>query len=331
MDKRNSVLVTVGAFVLGVVCYRAVHKRNKAGKDRKLILGGIETGGTHVAVFIAEDTPTNIIQEISYPTTDPEVTIQQAIDYLKQKRVDCVGIASFGPLELNPASPHYGYITSTPKPGWKDTDIYGMVKHSLVDVPVGIQTDVNASALSECYYGGHNVSSCCYITVGAGVGVGVCVKQEPVVGLCHPEGGHVSVPLHPRDTEMKFDGTCPFHGACIEGVLSAGALAKRAGVDRSQLKDLPDSHWVWEIAGYYLGRLCSTIVFMVSPEIIVVGGGVCQRKPVIEFARKECVRSLNGYISKPKVMTQIDSYIVPSKYGKHSGAVGALEIGRLRL
>jgi len=249
------------------------------------------------------------------------------VEVLKKKNVVAIGIGSFGPVDLNVDSKTYGYITSTPKPGWKYVDVLGPIKS--LGLPIGISTDVNVAAVGELAYGDHgHISSCCYITVGTGIGVGVVVDGKPVTGLLHPEGGHFKPPRYPGDT---YEGNCSFHKDCTEGLANAGAIAARAGVDREALETIPDDHKVWDIEAFYLAHLCTVLTTVVSPQVIVLGGGVLRRKILFPKIREQFKIILNGYLQHPKLLENVDKYLVPSRFnvGKTtSGAVGTLEIAR---
>jgi len=307
------------------------------GQARELVFAGVEGGGTTFVAAIAKGTPSNVVQREVFPTTTPSETFEKVVGWLRARnqeaKFDALGIASFGPVDLDVHSPTYGYITTTPKPKWGSTPVLEHFKE--FDCPKGFDTDVNGAATSEASLGGHRkdkkgaLSSCAYITVGTGVGVGVVVNGKPVHGLIHPEVGHVSPPRHPSDTAFK--GTCPYHSACVEGLVSSGALSSRVGIPASELASLPDDHPVWELIGFYLAHLCVNIVLTISPEVIVLGGGVLKREILYRIVRKQTAQLLNGYISSPLLRERIDEFIVQSPFGSNSGIVGALELGRIAL
>lgn len=294
----------------------------------------VEAGGTSFSVAISEDPDTTkIVESANFPTTSPQETLDKVVAWLKERKFDSLGVASFGPVDLDEESPHYGYITTTPKPNWGFTPL--LKAFDCFDVPKGFDTDVNAPALSEAHVGGHgvngkSVSSCAYITVGTGVGVGVVVGGVPVHGLVHPEAGHLLVPRRADDLVSGFKGTCPFHGDCIEGLVATGALSARLSLPASELPNLPDSHALWEITGHYLAALCANLIYTVSPSVIVIGGGVLNRDCLYDIIRKKTLELLNGYIVSPKLTPEgISKYIVRSKFGNSSGLVGALELSRV--
>ncbi|RQM21608.1 hypothetical protein B5M09_006798 [Aphanomyces astaci] len=263
----------------------------------------VELGGTTWALAIAHDNPLNIVARTRIDTTTPDETIAKAFAWLDTQNFDAlgvfhipifethteslahmpsyIGIASFGPVDLNPASPTYGYITTTPKPHWANTSSCCLPKYT--GVPINFETDVNAPALFEAAFGGHgpDVSSVCYITVGTGIGVGVCIDGKPVHGRMHPEAGHMFVPLAPADIAANFQGLCPFHSSCAEGMAAAGAIAARTRVDRTGLHEIPDTDPVWDIVAHYLALVCVNLTLTVSPHVIVLGGGVSKRQGLL--------------------------------------------------
>lgn len=211
------------------------------------LFGGIEAGGTKFVCVVGHG-PADLLAEARFPTTtNPAKTIRQAVDfflpYARRGELAAVGIASFGPVDLNPDSPTYGYITTTPKPGWQHVDLYGGIRRGL-NVPVAFDTDVNAAAFGEQYWLPENRSldPFLYITVGTGIGVGVIVNGSPLHGLIHPEAGHFPIP-HDRQRD-PFPGVCPFHGDCLEGLASGPSMHKRWG---QNAETLPDSHPAWDL------------------------------------------------------------------------------------
>ena len=244
-------------------------------------IAAVEAGGTTFKVAIAQDHPTNIIASTDFPTTSPDETLGRAVAWLNEqialgRRFNSIGIASFGPVDLRRGSDTYGYITTTPKPGWQNTPVYS--RFLSFGVPVGFDTDVNGAALSELAYGGHlcsggdvesvtKMGSCCYITVGTGVGVGIAVDGRPVHGHQHPEGGHIFIPPHADDITSGFKGKCPFHGGnCVEGMVRSDAIAARLGLGIEDLGSVEDSHPVG--TNRYLHRLLEGILLYC--EIVVV-------------------------------------------------------------
>ena len=253
----------------------------------------------------------------------------------QQHPIVALGIGSFGPIDLNPASPQFGHITSTPKLAWQDCDVVGHF-HSL-NIPINFNTDVNGAALAEVVWGDHHLRSnfpvrnLVYVTVGTGIGAGVVVDGQAVSGLLHPEAGHFRVPRHPDDT---YRGNCPFHSDCLEGLANAKACADRCEKKPSELHTVDDSHPAWDIEAFYLANLCMTLATIVSPHVIVLGGGVLKRSVLYPKTREQLVKLNNGYLRSDRLMpSEVDKYVVSSKFekegsGTSAGCVGVLELAR---
>ena len=290
------------------------------------LLAAVELGGTscRAAVAFADD-PTTIVDLIETPTTDPHATIGEIVRFLRRlEPFLSLGIASFGPIDLDKTSDTYGYITSTPKPGWQHFNL--LAAFSEFNVCIGFDTDVNAPALAERRYGGHkNADSCAYITVGTGIGVGLVVNGQPVHGLVHPEGGHIMALRKEGDT---YPGWCNVHRLSVESMASARACAERTGVEMADLSTVSDDHPSWDDIAYYLAQLCITITYIASPHVIVLSGGVMKRKILFDKIRRHFAALNEGYISTDKTTTDLESYIVPSTYGNQIGIIGALELAR---
>jgi fructokinase len=253
---------------------------------------GIDAGGTTFKIAFAPDhlDVRHTTVRHSVPTTTPAETLAALIALLRTlPPFAAIGVASFGPLDLTPASPTFGHITTTPKPGWQHADVLGPLRAAFPGIPIGFDTDVNAAAIGELRHGEHpaHVSSLAYVTVGTGVGVGLVVDRRSITGLLHPEMGHLRAPIHERDLAQRFEGTCPFHGACVEGLVSTGALCKRFGVSHDQLATVPDDDDRWDIVAFYLAHLCATLTLTVSPHVIVLSGGVMNRRSLFPRVRKQ--------------------------------------------
>jgi fructokinase len=233
-----------------------------------------------------------------------------------------LGVASFGPIDLDPASPTFGYITTTPKVGWRFTDVVGALRSAL-GVPVGWETDVTGAALGEHRWGaGRDVPNLVYLTVGTGIGGGALVDGRPVHGLLHPEMGHLLVPPLDGDT---FAGICPYHGRCLEGLASGPALHRRLG---RPPEEVPPDDPVWELEASYLAAGIHQIVHVLSPQRVIVGGGVAGAPGLLQRVRRHVVRLNQGYLAQAAVGEAIDSYIVPPGLGERAGVLGALELAR---
>lgn len=284
----------------------------------------VETGGTSVSVAIAEGHPSNIVEDANFPTTTPEETLTLVKNWLSSRKFDSLAVASFGPVELKQGHEHWGFITTTPKPGWGYANVMSYFKD--FGVPTAFETDVNAPAYSEAQARG--VSSCCYITVGTGVGVGVVADGQPIHGLMHPEGGHI--PMMRREGDL-FEGSCPFHGPCLEGMVATGALARRAGLPAADLPSLPDTHPLWDTVAYYLAQLCVNLIYIVSPQHIVLGGGVMQRKCLLDKVHQHVGTLLAGYVAAPEVRPENLSKYITEPIHARAGLVGALTLAQKAL
>jgi len=287
------------------------------------LFGGIESGGTKF-VCIVGNGPDNLLKEERFPTTTPRETIHKVTEffrpYVKSRELAAVGIASFGPLDLNPDSPTYGYITTTPKAGWSQIDLYGEIQGK-VDVPVAFDTDVNAAAFGEQYWIPENRSMdpFLYITVGTGIGVGVIINGSPLHGLIHPEAGHLALPHNwQRD---PFPGVCPYHGDCLEGLASGLSMSKRWG---QSPESLPDGHPGWDLESDYLAFALVNLIYAYSPRRIILGGGVSQHPGLIGAVRCKIKQFMNDYMQSPMLLEKIDDYILPPALGNRSGGLGAI-------
>lgn len=285
--------------------------------------GGIEAGGTWFKCLVGA-APSTILDEIRIPTASPAETIRQVIAFFepfaRRGELAAVGIASFGPVDLNPASPTWGCITTTPKPGWAGVDLRGQVQQAL-NLPVAFDTDVNAAAFGEYTWVPENqgLDNLAYMTVGTGIGVGVFANQRPLHGLLHSEAGHLVIP---HDVKRDpFSGVCPYHGDCLEGLASGPAIARRWGCPGEAL---PDGHPAWELEGEYLALGLANLIYTLSPQRIVLGGGVMQHTALYEIVRRRVQQLLNGYLSSPLLLEKIDDYIVPPALGSRSGVLGAI-------
>ncbi|MCS7011364.1 MAG: ROK family protein [Anaerolineales bacterium] len=290
---------------------------------KNVLLGGLEGGGTKFVCAVGTG-PGDIRDEIRFPTTTPEETLARAIAFFRQHKPAAIGIASFGPVDLNPASPSFGFITTTPKPGWAHTDVLGAFRRAF-DLPLAFELDVNAAAIGEYTWVPENraLNSLVYYTIGTGIGAGVIVSGQIIHGLTHPEAGHVRLP-HDWSRD-PFAGICPFHGDCFEGLASGPALAARWG---QAADSLPQEHVAWDLeAGYIAAALVNTILLL-SPQRIVLGGGVMQQDHLFPLIRQKVKALLNGYVASPLFEGDLSGYIVPPSLGNRSGVLGALAIAQ---
>jgi len=281
------------------------------------LYGGVEAGGTKFVCAVGTR-PGALSARCEIPTTLPDETIGNVIRFFESQaleRVASIGIASFGPLDLAAASPTFGFITSTPKPGWQSTDIAGRLR-SVLNKPVGIDTDVNAAALAEGEYGAaRGLRNFVYYTVGTGIGAGVVVEGRIVHGRSHPECGHIRIPRDPADA--SFTGVCPYHADCLEGLASGPALQARVG---EFAQALPPDHPVWKLEARYLALAVVNTFYTLAPERVILGGGVMQQSTLFPAIRDEVRRLFNGYVG----VEQLDEFVVPPALGNDAGILGAI-------
>lgn len=286
-----------------------------------MLFGGIEAGGTKFVCGIGRENG-EIYDRVSFPTTTPQETMKQVVSFFNQKNIEAIGIGSFGPIDLNKDSTTYGYITSTPKPYWNNFDFIGEVKRHF-SVPISFDTDVNGAALGESKWGAaKGLDSCIYITVGTGIGVGAITEGKLLHGLLHPEMGHILIRRHPED---RFEGCCPYHRDCLEGMASGPSLEKRWGKAGSKLYN---NEKVWEIESYYIAQAIANYILILSPKKVILGGGVMKQEQLYPLIRKEVVNLLNGYIQAEEILEDIDSYIVPPGLGDNAGLAGAIALAQ---
>jgi fructokinase len=289
------------------------------------LYGGIEAGGTKIICAVASGADT-ILAETRLATTSAEPNIAQAIAFFREQeqrlgKLAAIGIGSFGPLDPRPGSPTDGYLTGTPKPGWAHTDFAGPFRQAF-GVPVGFDTDVNAAALGEWRWGaGQGLNTLLYLTVGTGIGGGMIVNGQCLHGLLHPEMGHTLVP-HDRRVD-PFEGSCVYHGDCLEGLAAGPALERRWG---QRGEDLPADHPAWALEAHYLALAVANFIMTLAPERIVLGGGVMARQHMFPMLRDGVKRALRGYFLSPAQLEALDSYIVPPALDGRAGVLGALAL-----
>lgn len=291
------------------------------------LFGGIEAGGTKFVCMVG-DGPDNIVAETKIPTTTPDETIKRTNDfflpYIKRGELAAVGLGSFGPIDINPKSPTYGFITKTPKPNWSFADLLGGIKHEL-NIPIAYDTDVNAAALGELFWIPENrgLDPFIYITVGTGIGTGVIANGKPVHGLVHTETGHMAIPHDWQ--EDPFAGGCPYHGDCWEGLANGPAMAKRWGRPADTLED---DHPGWDLEAKYIALAIVNQIYSYSPQRIVFGGGVSQHKGLLQKIQLKTHQILNGYVQSDMVLNHMDQYIVGPGLGSRSGVLGAIALAK---
>lgn len=287
-----------------------------------MIYGGIEAGGTKWVCAVGA-APGDVRDTTTFATTSPGETIARAAAFFAGHDIAALGVGSFGPLDLRAGSPTWGRITTTPKPGWSDTDVAGTLGAAL-GVAVAIDTDVNAAALAEHRWGSAiGLGTFSYVTVGTGIGGGGLVNGELLHGLIHPEIGHMRVP-HDRDRD-PFEGACPYHGDCLEGLASGGAIHARWGRPGAELTD----ESAWRLVAEYLALGIVNLISLLSPERIVIGGGVMQQPLLLPLIRLRVKHLLAGYFSARELDGDLSDYLVAPSLGGRAGVLGSLELARM--
>jgi fructokinase len=287
--------------------------------------GAIEAGGTTTVCLIGTAAG-EVVSDARFPTGQPD-GLGRMVDFFRpwvaRGELATLGIGCFGPVDLSPGSPTFGRITTTPKPGWQGVDLRGRIQREL-GIPVAFETDVNAAVLGEHRWTPANREKdpLVYVTVGTGIGVGVLANGRPLHGLVHPEAGHAMIP-HDRQRD-PFAGVCPFHGDCWEGLASGPAIARRWG---APAETLPPDHPAWELEAQYLALGLANLVLSLSPQRIILGGGVTKHAaPLHRLVRERVARVLNGYVRSPMLAEGLDEYLVPPTLEGRSGAMGALAL-----
>ena len=280
--------------------------------------GCIETGGTKTVLAAVECAGTgdrgNILFREEIPTRKPEETLKRISDRFRGEEIDAFGVAAFGPLAVDRNRPEFGRILETTKEDWRNTDILAELRE--FGVPIGLDTDVNGSCLGEAFFGaGKGLANVLYLTVGTGIGAGIVINGKAVHGMLHPEAGHVAVLRKQGDTAKCI---CPYHACCCEGMASGSAMTARWGISA---KELPDGHPAWELEADYLAQALAGFVLTVSPNRIILGGGVMHRSSLFPAVRRKTAEYLGGYLLT-KELADMDSYIVPALLGDNQALYG---------
>ena len=299
----------------------------KSKMDPVPLFGGIEGGGTKFICAIGT-APDDIRAELRVPTAAPEETLSGAIRFFQEGegkfgRLAGIGIAAFGPLDLQLDSPTYGRILPTTKPDWSGADLLGRLRSAL-DLPIGIDTDVNGAAFGEHTWGAaQGLQSFLFLTIGTGIGGGAFTEGKLLHGLLHPEMGHIPLP-HDRAAD-PFEGVCPFHKDCFEGLASGPAMEARWG---RRAETLPEDHPAWELEAQYVAHALTAYIYTLSPQRIIIGGGVGSNLNLLKMVRKKVPSLINGYLSSQAILKDIDSYIVPPALGNRAGVLGAIALAK---
>jgi fructokinase len=286
---------------------------------------GIEAGGTKF-VCATGTGPDDLTTPISFPTTIPAETVENTLNFLaehqqKHGRISAIGVASFGPVDPRPGSSTYGNITTTPKPGWANFNIVQAIQDHF-PLPIGFDTDVNGAALGEWRWGAaQGLDTFVYLTIGTGIGGGGMVNDQLMHGLIHPEMGHMLV-RHDWQRD-PFSGACPYHGDCLEGLACGPALERRWGKPAALL---PADHPAWDLEAEYLALGLVNLITAISPQRIILGGGVMHQPQLFPLLRKKVQLFLNGYIQSPEILERIEEYIVPPALGDRAGVLGAIAL-----
>lgn len=283
-----------------------------------MLYGALEAGGTKMVCAIGDENG-KILEQKSIPTATPDETMPLIIEYFKDKDIKAIGVACFGPIDLDRDSDTYGFITSTPKTAWKNYNIVGRIKEDL-GIPVGFDTDVNGSLLGEVTYGcAKGLSDVIYLTIGTGIGGGVMTNGKLLHGMLHPELGHIHIGKRNYD---KGESVCPYHDDCFEGLASGPSIEKRWGEKAIKLAGKEE---VWKLEADYIGTALVNFCMTLSPKKIILGGGVMHQLQLFPLIRKAFEEKNGGYINT--VLTHdLDNYIVPASLNDDQGIMGAIKL-----
>lgn len=283
-------------------------------------LGALEAGGTKMVCAIGDETG-RIYELVSIPTQTPDITMPKLIEYFKERDVEALGVACFGPIELDRNSPQYGCITSTPKLAWRNYNIVGELADAL-QCPIGFDTDVNGSVLGEVTFGQAKGKNCViYLTIGTGVGGGIYIDGRLLHGMVHPEAGHVLIRRRSDDT---YEGKCPYHKTCLEGMAAGPAIEERWGRKAVELADRTE---VWDLEADYIAQALTGYILTLSPEMIILGGGVMHQEQLFPLIRQKVTQLLGGYVQAEE-LEDMEHYIVPASLHDDQGIMGCLELAR---
>lgn len=281
------------------------------------LFGALEAGGTKMVCAIIDENG-KILQEETIPTTTPKETSKKMLKFFQRYKICVLGIGTFGPVDLNPKSPTYACILNTPKPGWKNYSFLDAFKP--LNVPIAIETDVNASCIGETTYGkSRGLKNVIYITIGTGIGAGIYVEGNLLHGMLHPEGGHVILTKLSND---KGECICPYHKSCFEGLVSGPSIEKRFGKPGKELKDDKEA---LELISEYISQALVDYIMLLVPERIILGGGVMHMEKLFPLIRKNVLEKINNYL-ETKQLKNIDEYIVPASLNDKQGILGCCKI-----
>lgn len=281
------------------------------------LYGALEAGGTKMICGILDGTG-KIVDQKSFPTTTPKDTFPPLLEYFKEHKIVALGIGSFGLVDVRLGSPTYGNILNTPKEGWKNFSF--LQSFGSLGVPIKIDTDVNASCIGEITFGSaKGLSNVVYVTIGTGIGAGICAEHKMIHGILHPEAGHV---LLTKRSDDKGESNCPFHPNCLEGLASGPSIKKRWGAEGNKLKDKKE---VWDLEADYIAQALVGYIYTVCPQRIILGGGVMHQEQLFPLIRKKVLEKINGYIITIEI-SDIDTYIVPASLNDDQGLLGSAKL-----
>jgi len=286
-------------------------------------LGGLEARGSKMICAVGTEDGVLLDQTI-IPTRGPKETMEDVIAYFRDKEIEALGIASFGPVDIHKDSDTYGYILDTPKEAWQHFNLLGTIRDAL-QVPVELETDMNGACLGELTFGcAKGLDSVVYVSIGTGIGAGIAVNGQLLHGMIHPEAGHMLLRRHTRD---GYEGSCPFHATCFEGLASGPAIAERWG---RPAEELHNNATVWEMESHYIAQAMVNLILIMSPRVIILGGGVMKNEALFPMIRKRVKKILNGYLDRDE-MRDLDKYIVPASLKGNQGVLGCIELARRAL
>jgi len=286
-------------------------------------LGGLEARGSKMICAVGTEDGVLLDQTI-IPTRGPKETMEDVIAYFRDKEIEALGIASFGPVDIHKNSDTYGYILDTPKEAWQHFNLLGTIRDAL-QVPVELETDMNGACLGELTFGcARGLDSVVYVSIGTGIGAGIAVNGQLLHGMIHPEAGHMLLRRHPRD---GYEGSCPFHATCFEGLASGPAIAERWG---RPAEELHNNATVWEMESHYIAQAMVNLILIMSPRVIILGGGVMKNEALFPMIRKRVKKILNEYLNTDELQN-LDQYIVPASLKGNQGVMGCIELARRAL
>ena len=286
-------------------------------------LGALEAGGTKMVVAVGNEKG-EIFEKKIIPTTTPQETIPEIIAFFQNKNIESLGIGTFGPVDVREDSDTYGRILDTPKSDWRQYDLLKNLQAAL-KVPVKLDTDVNSSCLGEVTFGAaKGLKNVIYITIGTGIGVGAVAEGKLIHGMLHPEAGHILIRKNPKD---NYQGKCPYHKTCFEGLAAGPAIEERYGKKPAELEEREE---VWELEADYIAQALMNYILILSPERIILGGGVMHQEQLFSIIREKTAEYMAGYI-KTEQLANMENYIVPASLNDNQGIMGALKLAAMAL